>query len=70
MEIYISECCGGVFVPGFGPDNIHKINDPNEDTYHGERHGDCPACGKQTPKMVELGAYMQDMAGGIIGGFF
>lgn len=22
-EVYVSNCCGGVFVPGHGPDNIH-----------------------------------------------
>jgi len=22
-EVYVSECCGAVFVPGHGPDNLH-----------------------------------------------
>lgn len=23
-EVYASACCGGVFVPGYGPDDIHE----------------------------------------------
>lgn len=26
-EVYVSECCGGVFVPGHGPDDIHDAEE-------------------------------------------
>jgi hypothetical protein len=26
-EVYVSHCCGGVFVPGYGPDNIHEAEE-------------------------------------------
>jgi hypothetical protein len=49
MEFYSSECCGTVFIPGKGPDNIHEKSD--RALWAAERKGDCPACGEENPNL-------------------
>jgi hypothetical protein len=48
MEMYSAECCGTVFVPGHGPDNIHEKDNSEYAAY---REGDCPSCGAEKPDM-------------------
>lgn len=41
-EVYVSECCGGVFVPGYGPDNLHDAEEGNRLVVEVGREGEPP----------------------------
>lgn len=47
-EIYASWCCGVLFSPGVGDDNIFENDGPPGDAV---RHGQCPICGSWAPKL-------------------
>jgi len=55
-ELLASTCCGAVFTPGMGPDNIYE-----EDTgvYDAVRWGDCPACGTSDSTMIEVRGFRE-----------
>lgn len=38
-EVYVSECCGGLFVPGHGPDDIHEAVEGESITLRQEPRG-------------------------------
>lgn len=37
-EVYVSDCCGGMFIPGHGPDDIHGATEGEELVLEGPGH--------------------------------
>lgn len=48
---YVSFCCGAVFSPTYGPENI--VPDPPSDKHDAVRMGECPACHEVFPSLDE-----------------
>ncbi|GGL57860.1 hypothetical protein GCM10009039_15050 [Halocalculus aciditolerans] len=66
-QVFVSECCGALFLPGHGPDNIVEADvgdhaDARRETAcrnpkTGRKdifRGKCPACGERDPQMTEV----------------
>lgn len=51
VEIYACEECGGLFVTGYGPDNILESAGDDSEAH---RDGECPACGAEEPDMEHV----------------
>lgn len=49
-ELWACTGCGGVFIPGQGPDDIMADDDPDS-PYGAFRDGPCPSCGELNPPM-------------------
>lgn len=58
-EVYVADCCGTVFAPGFGPDDIVEDDDP-ENVYDAYRDGHCPVCDAYKTGLTRLFRYPDD----------
>lgn len=61
-ELYGSDCCGAVFAPGYGPDDIVEA-DPDDRADARRRvatrgddpiRHDCPSCGAHDPALFRV----------------
>jgi hypothetical protein len=51
-EVFVSKCCGGLFTPGHGPDDIVDVE--VHERHDAVREGECPACGGERPFLAEV----------------
>lgn len=53
QEVYVSTCCGALFLPGYGPDDIVEADHAFSDATRADG-AECPSCGTAPTWLAEV----------------